>query len=85
MHQSISQRLDESQTKVLHKKTQVPESLGELTLCERMSLTLPASSEREWPDHQKKSEKNKKKGMKQSEVNGKEEAALARQQKKSAR
>ncbi|XP_063343706.1 proline and serine-rich protein 3 isoform X2 [Pelmatolapia mariae] len=87
VHQSISQRLDESQTKVVHKKTQVPESLGELTLCERMSLTLPAPSEREWPDHQKMSEKNKKKktGMKQSEVNGKEEAALARQQKKSAR
>lgn len=87
VHQSISQRLDESQTKVLHKKTQVPESLGELTLCERMSLTLPAPSEREWPDHQKMSEKSKKKkmGMKQSEVNGKEEAALARKQKKSAR
>lgn len=89
-HQSISQRLDESQTKVAHKKTQVPESstnkFRDLPLCEHVSFTPPTSSEREWPDHQKICERNRQKRTgTESEMNGKKQAVPIRQQKKSAR
>lgn len=96
--QNISQSVDESQTKVVRRKTQVPgNSMNTFTdepVCEHMPPPPPASSgalEREGPSHHKRSDRTKRekvqtKESEKNEKNSTEQTAMSfRKQKKSTR
>ncbi|KAI3360930.1 hypothetical protein L3Q82_013131, partial [Scortum barcoo] len=92
MQQNISQSVDESQTRVVQKKAQVPRnSINTFTdepVCEHMPSSLPSQApEGEGPSHHKRSDRDKKERAhtKESEKTGKKTAASSRKQKKSTR
>lgn len=88
--QSISLTPEESQVKVVCKKTKVPGNSTEEPALEHVSASPPASSEAvegEWPSHPKKQERNRKEKA-QTKESGKTEkktGASSRKQKKSTR
>lgn len=88
--QSISLTLDESQAKVVCKKTKVYENSTEEPTIEHVSSLPPASSGAvagEWPSYHKKQERNRKEKAqtKDSKRTEKKTAASIRKQKKSTR
>ncbi|XP_023275596.1 proline and serine-rich protein 3 isoform X2 [Seriola lalandi dorsalis] len=92
--QNISQRLDESHTKVVSKKTQIPGNSADIMtdepIREHISSSTCASSgaiEEEWPLHNRRFESNKKEKAqrKESEKTEKKTATSIRRQKKSTR
>lgn len=88
--QSISLTPDESQAKVICKKTKVPGISTEEPALEHMSSSPPASSgavEGEWPSHHKKQERNRKEKAqtKKSEKTEKKTGVSSRKQKKPTR
>ncbi|XP_069552345.1 proline and serine-rich protein 3 [Brachyistius frenatus] len=91
--QNISRRSDESHTKVVYKKTQIPEkamsnNFRDVPLGEHVSSLSPALSrvKEKWPSHQKRSERSKKKKSEAKESERSEKMMMSvTEQKKSAR
>ncbi|XP_017281919.1 proline and serine-rich protein 3 isoform X2 [Kryptolebias marmoratus] len=78
--QIFSKRLDQPQTKVVHKKTQIPEGSSGIISGEHMNSSPHATVEAEVHSHQKVPEKNKK------DLESRQKTALpTRQQRKSQR